>query len=52
MRGMRRALALVALTAVCVLTVPAHADPLICVETGEVGVLDVWSYDPPDPCLL
>lgn len=33
---------------------PAYAgdEPLICVETGRVGVLDIWSYDPPDPCFL
>lgn len=49
---MLRALALAALS-VAVLAFPAHADdPLICVHTGEVGVLDVWSYDPPDPCVL
>lgn len=30
----------------------AADEPLICVETGEVGVLDIWSYDPPDPCVL
>lgn len=50
---MRYALASVAAVAACLLPVPAHADdPLICVVTGEVGILDIWSYDPPDPCVL
>lgn len=52
---MRYALALAAAVAACLLVpTPASANdgPLICVITGRVGVGDVWSYDPPDPCLL
>lgn len=53
---MRRALASAVVVTAC-LTAPATAtpvtdEPLICVIIGEIGVLDVFSYDPPDPCIL